>query len=128
MPRKTTPRKTAARKTRTGVTLATVRKLALALPGVEEGTSYGTPAFRVRKKLFARINDAERALVLRCPPAARELLMQAKPDVFFITDHYRDYPYVLARLATVDPADLAQALREAWHESAPPRLRASLDT
>ena len=46
-----------------GVTEAMVRKLALALPGMEEGTSYGTLAFRVRKKLVARIHGREDALV-----------------------------------------------------------------
>ena len=38
-----------------GVDWAAVRRIALRLPGAEEGTSYGTPAFKVRKKLFARL-------------------------------------------------------------------------
>jgi hypothetical protein len=33
---------------------AQVRRCFLALPGVVEGSSYGTPAFRVGKKLLAR--------------------------------------------------------------------------
>ena len=37
--------------------LATIRKVALALPGVEEGMSYGTPAFPFRKKLIARLHQ-----------------------------------------------------------------------
>jgi len=34
------------------VTLQTVRRIALAFPGVEEGPSYGTPGFRVRGKFL----------------------------------------------------------------------------
>ncbi len=34
-----------------------VRRLALALPGVAEGTFYGTPAFRVGRKYFTRLHD-----------------------------------------------------------------------
>jgi hypothetical protein len=60
------------------VRFETVRQRALALPGVEEGTSYGTPAFKVRGKLFVRlhqsgdslvvrIDENERAQSLRCP-------------------------------------------------------------
>jgi len=37
------------------VTLDTVRKLALELPGVEESTAYGAPAFKVGGKLLACI-------------------------------------------------------------------------
>jgi len=34
------------------VTYETVRRMGLALPNVEEGTSYGTPALKVKGKLF----------------------------------------------------------------------------
>ena len=40
------------------ITWETVREIALTLPGAEEGTSYGTPAFRVRKALFVRLHDS----------------------------------------------------------------------
>jgi len=39
------------------LSLATIRKAALALPGVEEGTSHATPAFRLMKKLIARLHQ-----------------------------------------------------------------------
>ena len=32
-----------------------VRRMALALPGVEEGVCHGTPAFYVRKRLMLRL-------------------------------------------------------------------------
>ena len=53
---------------RSRVTLATVRRLALAFPGVEEGLSYGTPGFRVRGKFLARLWEDGQTLVVRAIP------------------------------------------------------------
>ncbi len=103
----------------------TVREIALALPEVEEGPCYGTPGFRVRGKLFARIWEDGETLVLKIDLDARELLLAADPEVFFLTDHYRGYPYVLVRLPAVDPEQLRELLEDAWRLSAPKRLAAS---
>ena len=108
------------------VTFDTVRQLALVLPGVEEGTSYGTPAFRVGGKLFARFHQDGESLVIKVEYAAREVLMGADPETFYITDHYRSYPWMLVRLSTVHPDALRDLLEEAWLRSAPKRLVAAL--
>ena len=114
----------AARKSkRSAVTFETVRKIALGLPGLEEATSYGTPAFRVRKKLIARQHQDGKSLVVRADFDAREALLRTKPKSFFLTDHYRAYPYVLVRLAAVSKQDLADVLTEAWRQAAPRRRR-----
>ena len=107
---------------RAGVTFATVRQIALALPGVEEGLSYGTPGFRVRAKFLARMWEDGQVLVVRCGDTERDLRMQADPETFFITDHYRGYPTVLIRLSRVTPAELREVLQEAWRRQAPKRL------
>jgi hypothetical protein len=107
------------------VDFATVRRLALALPGVEDGISYRTPALRVRGKLLARLKEDGESFVLRVGFDARDILMQADPKTFYITDHYRDYPAVLIRFATVDPSQLPGILEQAWQEIAPKRLVAS---
>jgi len=96
------------------VTEATVRKEALALDGVTEAPSYGTPGFKVRGKLFARLHQDGESLVVRVDLMERELAMGANPDVFFLTDHYVGYPWMLLRLARVSPAVLRQTLRQAW--------------
>ena len=106
-------------------TFETVRKIALALPEVEEGPCYGTPGFRVRGKLFARIWEDGETLVLKIDLDARELLLAADPEAFFLTDHYRGYPYVLVRLSAVEPGQLHELLEDAWRISAPKRLAAS---
>jgi hypothetical protein len=107
------------------VTLETVRELALALPGVEEGLSYGTPAWKVGKTLLARMHQDGEALVLKMDFLARDTLMQADPHTFFITDHYQGYPWILVRLASVRREQLRDLLDDAWRGAAPKRLLAA---
>jgi hypothetical protein len=109
------------------VTFAAVRRLALAFPGIDEGTSYGTPAFRVRGKFLVRLREDGESLAVKCGFDERDLRIQADPATFFTTDHYRGYPTVLVRLATVDPADLRDVLEQAWRLHAPKRLVTEYD-
>ena len=113
--------------TRGGSSWDDVRAIVSGLPGVEESTSYGTPAFRVRKKLFARAHQDGESLVVRADREAREALLATKPKSFFVTDHYLAYPMVLVRLRSVSRADLRDVLIQAWRQCAPPRLVAALD-
>ena len=112
---------------RTPVSFETVRRLALELPAVEEGTSYGTPAFRVRGKFLGRLREDGESLAIKCGFEERDFRIQADPKTFFTTDHYRGYPTVLVRLATVDPADLRDVLEQAWRLHAPKRLVTAYD-
>ena len=109
------------------VTYDTVRELAGGLPGVEESTSYGTPALKVRGKLFVRLKEDGVTIVLKTDPLEREHLMRADPAVFFITDHYRDYPWVLVRLAEATRPQMRELLEDAWRRVAPKRLIAEHD-
>jgi hypothetical protein len=95
-------------------TFGDVRKIALALPGVKDGTSYGTPALKVGGKLFARVHQDMDCLVLRTDVMDREILMQTAPDVFFITDHYRDYPWILVRFSLIEKRALPDLIERAW--------------
>jgi hypothetical protein len=105
------------------VTFETVRRLVLALPGVEEGVSYGTPGFRVRGKFLARLWEDGETLVVKCGDIERDFRLKADPETFYVTDHYRGYPAVLVRLARVSQKDLYAVLEEAWSRQAPKRLR-----
>jgi hypothetical protein len=97
------------------VTFDDVRKIALAWPEVEDGTSYGTPALKVRKKLLARLREDGDSLVMPgVPPDEREMLVESQPKVFYFTDHYRDYPYVLIRLSKTRRATVEPLLRRQW--------------
>jgi hypothetical protein len=92
-----------------------VRRLALALPDVTEKPSYGTPGFRVRDRLFARIHQDGGVLVLwTADLAEKESFIDSEPDVFFTTSHYDGYPHVLVRLDAVGEERLAELLEGAW--------------
>jgi hypothetical protein len=98
-------------------------KLAKRFPGVELGTSYGTPALKVNRKFMARLrSEAEGWLAIRCDFFTRDTLLQAAPDVFHLTDHYREYPMILVDLAKIQKAALLDVLERAWRLTATKKL------
>jgi hypothetical protein len=102
--------------------------IASKLPGVEAGTSYGTPALKVRGKFMCRLRTDPDALVVRVVDLEdREALLQEKPRVFFSTPHYDGHPYVLVRLNLVGKRQLAELLEDAWRIRAPKRMLAEYD-
>lgn len=107
------------------VTPEMASKLALSLPQADEGSSHGTPAFRVRGRLFARLRE-DRTMAVRIDPGYRDVLVNAAPDRFFITPHYQDYPWMLVRLEVVGPQELDDLLADAWSQVAPKKLTAEL--
>lgn len=101
------------------VAFDTVRKIALALPGVEETKAYGSPALKVHGKLMAcmAINRSAEpgSLMVRVDFDDRAELLAAEPDVYYLTDHYAPYNAVLVRLARVHP-DLLRDLLGMAHK------------
>ena len=116
--RKTRSAKPRAKPKPRGVGWAAVRKLALSFPGVAEGSSYGQHAFLLDGKFFSRFNEKEQALVILVEPTLRDALLAGKPDVYFTTDHYRNYPSILARLDKLPRAELAALYEEAFRSKA----------
>jgi hypothetical protein len=98
----------------TKVSFETVRKLGLQLPDVEEGTGYGKPALNVGGKMFACLPSHKSAepdsLVIRTDFEQRAELLAGDPDIYYITDHYKDYPAVLVRLSRITPDMLRDLL------------------
>jgi hypothetical protein len=110
------------------VTVETVRRITLALPGVEEVRSWdGTPSFRVRKTSFVRLREDGDTLVTKVNYYERRFLIEADPDAFFVTDDLRVHPWMLVRLPVVAPAALRERIEEAWRLVAPKRLVAEYD-
>jgi hypothetical protein len=109
------------------ITYETVRRIALAFPHVEEGTSYRTPALKVKGKLFVRLREDPDSLVIKMPFDQREELMAADPETYYITDHYRDYPWMLVHLSKVR-ADALHELLQIAYRSASPAKRAQKAT
>jgi hypothetical protein len=111
-----------------GVTFEHVRLAGQALPGIEDSASYGTPALKVRGKLLARLHQSGECFVLRADLLDREILMQSDPQVFFITDHYRNFPWILVRFSAVDPGALPDLIERAWRLVAPKSLVRKYDS
>ena len=106
-----------------------VRAIALSLPEVEESTSYGTPSFKVKTKFLTRLRSEDDSLVLLDVGFdEREMLIEAEPATFHITPHYKDYPSVLARMATVDPGTLRAFFERRWRNVAPKRAVKAFDS
>jgi hypothetical protein len=91
-----------------------VRKIGLALPGVEESTAYGSPALKIRGRLMACLPTHRSAepgsLMVRVDFDDRTELLAAAPDVYYVTDHYLNYSAVLVRLSRIPPDFLKDLL------------------
>jgi hypothetical protein len=124
-------------------TVDDVRRLALALPATTEKPSYGTPGFRVKDKLFARIWDGSQRpggdggdhdddegdvlVVFVSDLGEKEALLATAPDRYFTTSHYDGHAMVLVRLVAVDLDELDDLLAGSWRARAPARLVAAFD-
>jgi hypothetical protein len=105
-----------------GTTWTAMCKLAMKLPGVEQGLCYGTPALRVRRKFLARLKEDGESVAIRIDFADRDVLLELDPAAFYLTDHYRPYPAMLIRLKQVRRDMVARILEQAWRSQAPKRL------
>ena len=96
----------------------TVRKLAREIGVVEESTVHGAPSLKVRGKLLACISVHKSAepgsLVVRIDTDERAKLIASAPDVYYLTDHYVNYPTVLVRLSRIRIDALKDLLGIAW--------------
>jgi hypothetical protein len=120
--------KTSSTKTKRGLTFAQVRKMLLTFPGVEEGPCYGTPGFRVRKKFLTRLHQSGDSMVVKVGSIdERDMLIEADPKVFHITEHYRNYPALLVRIGAVKPDVLRAMFERNWREIAPKKLVQEFD-
>lgn len=96
-----------------------VTRLATHLPGVTIGTSYGTPALHVGRRLMARLWEDREVLVLKpIEEIEQHFLMETRPDVFFKTPHYDGYDAVLVHLSIVDEDTLRDLLEQCWRRLA----------
>jgi len=103
-------------------------KLSRELPEVVEDRWYGTPALKVRGKGFARLKeDGKTVMFLLEDVDEQEWLISAQPEIYFITDHYRGWPSVLARLPRLPVAECRLRLERAWRLKAPRTLQKQLD-
>lgn len=99
--------------------ISRVRSVVRELPDVEEGTTFGYPAFKVGGKAFAWFPKKKEvepgSLGVRMSILERDYRIAADPAVFYVTPHYKDYPSVLARVEQMSDAALRELL-ESGHE------------
>jgi hypothetical protein len=114
-----------------------VRRLALALPGVEEIECDGFD-FRVGGQGFVwsypertpgkpRVIRTDIAVLFVGDEAEKQALLLGEPEAFFTTSSYDGWPLVMLRLAQVDTGRLAELVTDAWRMRAPEALTAELD-
>ncbi|MCK5909692.1 MAG: MmcQ/YjbR family DNA-binding protein [Caulobacter sp.] len=97
-----------------------IAAFALRLPGVEYGTAYGRPCLKAHGKFLTRLfEDGESLVCPGVPFEEREMLIEAEPAVFHFTDHFRNYPYVLIRLASAHPGTVEGLVLRQWRATAP---------
>jgi hypothetical protein len=92
---------------------AAVRAVGLTLPGIEAATRYdGSPVLKAGGCFVAGLATHRSAepgtLVVRMDVDEREWLIADAPGTYYLTDYYRSYPLVLARLSQLD----REALRD----------------
>jgi hypothetical protein len=110
------------------VTEDDVRRAALSLPHTVEKPSYGTPGFRVRDRLFARIRPEGDSVVVWCADLAeKDGLLASEPEKFFTTPHYDGHPSVLVRMSAVGRDEMGELLADSWRIRAPAKLVVELD-
>jgi hypothetical protein len=105
------------------MTEAEMDAVIMAFPMVEKGLSYRQPSYLLNGKFFTRLRGEDASLVLlEVSFDEREMLMEAEPQTFHFTPHYKDYPSVLARIATLHPGSLKAFLDRRFRKIAPKKL------
>jgi hypothetical protein len=91
-------------------------------PEVVLGSSYGKPSYLAFGKFLTRLRAEDDSFVLlEVGFDEREMLMEVDPETFHFTAHYKDYPSVLARLASLEPEQLRGFIERRWRKIAPKR-------
>ena len=119
-----------------------VRRIALALPEVQEGTDRF--AFSVENKgkqkgiawvwrervhpKKARVPNPE-VVAIQVPDLDEKEMLLASDDgsKFFTEPHYNGFPAVLVRLEAIDVDELEELIIDAWRSQAPAALVADFD-
>ena len=110
------------------LTRSEARKIALSFEGASEGPYFGKPAIFVAEKFLTRVHHKEEAMVLAIGSMEmRDVMLEAEPRLFYITDHYKKFPYLLARLSKLNKETLKDLLaaRLLRIEAKKPKARAA---
>jgi hypothetical protein len=96
------------------ITAAKVRELVAGLPGAQESAHHGHPDFRVQKKIFATLSEAEDRAALRLTQLEARELASTQPAVFRLVSDREPYAYISVLLDGVAEEEFADLLEQAW--------------
>lgn len=86
-------------------------KIALAIPGAYEKLWFNQPSVFIHDRFLTKVHDKEDAMLIQVDSLEmREMMLEAEPDLFYIIDHYRKFPFVLVRLKSLTPKTLKAML------------------
>lgn len=96
---------------------------------VEPSTHYGTPSFKVRGKMLTRLKEDGDSIVIKGVDAdERAMLCEADPDLYYYTDHYKNYPMLLMRLSRADVQTVTSMLMRTYRDLLPKKHRQTVDS
>jgi len=107
------------------LTKAEARKLMLAIPGTDERLWFNQPSVFLHDRFLAKTHHKEDAVTLQVGSMEmRDMMLEAEPKLFYITDHYRKFPFVLVRLSALTAKTLKDMLvRRAAQLAAMPPIK-----
>src|SRR5580704_15302095 len=86
-------------------------KIILAVPGAENRLWFNQPSGFLHDRFLAKVHHKEEAVTLQVGSMEmRDMMLEAEPKLFYITDHYRNFPFVLIRLKALTPKTLKEIL------------------
>lgn len=106
------------------MTLAQVRKLALALPETSEQPHFEYTSFRVKGKIFATAPPEETHLHIFVDDEQRELALGLAPEFLENLPWGKKIVGLRVSLAKAKPALVEALLHQAWTRKAPQKLAA----
>ena len=93
------------------LTKAEANKILLSIDGTSEGEHYRQPAIFIGEEFLTRIHHKEDAVVILTGSVEmRDVMLEAEPKLFYITEHYKPWPMLLARLAVLDRTTLKELI------------------
>lgn len=112
-----------------GVSYEKFREIVLSFPEMTEGIAYGSPIFKVKNKMAARLSEEfSETVVVKIDLLLRSSLIEGASDTFYITPHYAAHPLMLVKLSRVCADDLKYLIEQAWRMIAPKTLIKSFDS
>lgn len=86
-------------------------KIILAVPGAENRLWFNQPSGFLHDRFLAKVHHKEDAVTLQVGSMEmRDMMLEAEPALFYITDHYRKFPFVLIRLKALSKKVLQEIL------------------